>query len=264
MAKFKGASLFLLPLLLSSCQPGASTGLTVDLYLDAPISQAPTLFEALPRRNGDDLVAEWKAGYSGLVYLASSSCEHCEQIADEVAAAVTDSGFLVSLVYMDGSDRTSFDTVGSYLREVSGNEEYGKYTPSLYYVAEDDVREVFVGSGGIDADSLSKTLKNNFAPSHVHRGFLPPSSLNGDRLSVLVDLSNEYASNAFLEEVRESAESTGREVDVYDYSAANAEEKAAFCSLFRLDTIKSAVSLNGESAPFESAEGRKLIEGYFA
>ncbi len=232
-------------------------------------SGASTYFEAMVRRDGEDLVDELRAGESELVYFASATCRHCEEIEEPLSRAVARTGLFVSLVYIESSlevndPSSDYQIVRSYLSESTGEEDIGRYTPWLYYVTPEGATSILSGAGSeTSEDYYFRLLENNFASTSVSR-FFAPSALDPEVLSVLVDSEDEDTYSAYLKTVKKEAERTGKRVETYDYAAQKEDNPLAFCEEFGLDSFENAVHVGGVSYPFPSQEATAAIEDYFA
>lgn len=258
---------FTILLAVSSCS-GNAAPYSSDLRGDME-EGASSYFEAMVRRDGEDLVNELRFGESELVFFGSAVCSHCEEIEEALCRAIARTGLFVSLVYIESSfdvqDPTSdYSIVRSYLQETYEEEDVGRFTPWLYYVAPDGITSILSGTGNdTSEDYYYRLLKNNFGSTSVTR-FSSPSSLDEEVLSVLIDSSDESAYASYLVTIKKGAERTGKPVSTYDYAALKEEDPLAFCGDFELEQFENAVRVDGVTYSFPSLEASAAVEGYFA
>lgn len=251
----------------SSCS-GSAAPYRSDLRGDADES-ASTYFEAMVRRDGENLVSELQAGESELVFFGSAVCRHCEEIEEALCRAIARTGLFVSLVYIESSldvkdPNSDYSIVRSYLQETYGEEDVGRYTPWLYYVAPDGITSILSGTGtDTGEDYYCRLLKNNFGSTDVTR-FVEPSPVDDRVLSVLIDSSDQSAYASYLASIKKEAERTGKAVSTYDYAALKEENPSAFCEDFELEALENAVRVGGVTYSFPSDGASEAIAAYFA
>ena len=253
-------------LAVSSCS-GSAAPYRSDLRGDADES-ASTYFEAMVRRDGENLVSELQAGESELVFFGSAVCGHCEEIEEALCRAIARTGLFVSLVYIESSldvkdPNSDYSIVRSYLQETYGEEDVGRYTPWLYYVAPDGITSILSGTGTDNSeDYYCRLLKNNFGSTDVTR-FVEPSPVDDRVLSVLIDSSDPSAYASYLASIKKEAERTGKAVSTYDYAALKEENPSAFCEDFELEALENAVRVGGVTYSFPSDGASEAIAAYF-